>query len=94
MAAQGVTRAANVFEPEDNIASLMEIMGGLTVGRFGAATGLDAQKQFFNKHVGPWAGHFYSDLEAAKNSVLYASVGAVGKVFMEIEREAFRMIAD
>lgn len=94
MAAQGVTRAPNVFEPEDNIASMMEIMGGMTVGRFGASAGLEAQKQFFNKHVGPWAGHFYSDLEAAKNSVLYASVGAVGKAFMEIEREAFRMIAD
>jgi TorA maturation chaperone TorD len=94
MAAQGVTRAPNVFEPEDNIASMMEIMGGMTVGRFGSDTGLEAQKQFFNKHVGPWAGHFYSDLEAAKNSVLYASVGAVGKAFMEIEREAFRMIAD
>jgi hypothetical protein len=33
-------------------------------------------------------------LEAAKNSILYASVGAVGREFMEIEREAFRMIAD
>ena len=94
MAAHGVTRAPNVFEPEDNIASMMEIMGGMIVGRFGTDTGLEAQKQFFNKHVGPWAGHFYSDLEAAKNSVLYASVGAVGKAFMEIEREAFRMIAD
>jgi TorA maturation chaperone TorD len=94
MAAHGVTRSPNVFEPEDNIASMMEIMGGMIVGRFGSDTGLEAQKQFFNKHVGPWAGHFYSDLEAAKNSVLYASVGAVGKAFMEIEREAFRMIAD
>ena len=37
------------------------------------------------------SGHFFSDLEAARNSVLYASVGAVGRVFMEIEREAFRM---
>ncbi len=93
MAARRITRAANVFEPEDNIASLMEMMGGMIVGRFGTAAKLDDQKTFFNKHIAPWAGHFYSDLEAAKNSILYASVGAVGKAFMEIEREAFRMTA-
>ncbi len=95
MAAMGIARAQNVYEPEDNIASLMEMMGGLIIGRFAAgAADLAAQKAFFNKHVGPWAGHFFSDLEAAKNSVLYASVGAVGREFMEIEREAFRMIAE
>jgi len=94
MASRGVTRAGNVFEPEDNIASLMEMMGGLIVGRFGRQADLESQKQFFNKHIGPWAGHFFSDLEAAKSSIFYASVGAVGKNFMEIEREAFRMIAE
>jgi TorA maturation chaperone TorD len=93
MAARGITRAPNVYEPEDNMASLMEIMGGMIVGRFGIPASLDSQKQFFNKHIGPWAAHFFSDLEAAKNSVLYASVGAVGKAFTEIEREAFRMTA-
>jgi TorA maturation chaperone TorD len=93
MARRGVTRAPNKFEPEDNIASLMEMMGGMIVGRFGTVQGLDDQKAFFAKHVGPWAGHFFSDLESAKSSIFYASVGAVGKAFMEIEREAFRMTA-
>lgn len=94
MAARGVTRAANVYEPEDNIASLMEMMAGLITGRFGQAATLADQKSFFAKHISPWAGHFFADLEAAKNSVLYASVGAVGRVFMEIETEGFRMSAE
>ena len=94
MAAQGLVRAANVYEPEDNIASLMEMMGALIVGRFGVPATLLEQKTFFNKHIGPWAGHFFSDLEAAKNSVLYASVGAVGRVFVGIEAEGFRMSAE
>jgi TorA maturation chaperone TorD len=94
MAVRGITRAANVYEPEDNIASLLEMMGGQIVGRFGKATTLGDQKAFFNKHVSPWAGHFFSDLEAAKNSVLYASVGAVGKAFMAVEVESFRMSAE
>ncbi|WP_377188555.1 TorD/DmsD family molecular chaperone [Ruegeria meonggei] len=93
MAVRGITRAQNVFEPEDNIASLMEMMAGMIVGRFGAPALLEDQKAFWNKHIGPWAAHFYSDLEAAENSVLYASIGTAGRVFMEIEREAFRMTA-
>ena len=93
MAALSLTRAPNVYEPEDNIASLMEMMGSIIVGRFARPVALDQQKQFFNRHIAPWAGHFFSDLEGANNSVLYASVGSVGKAFMEIEREAFRMTA-
>lgn len=93
MTVRGMTRADNVFEPEDNIASLMEMMGALIVGRFGAPASLDDQKTFYNTHIAPWAGHFFSDLEAAKNSVFYASVGTVGRVFIEIETEGFRMSA-
>lgn len=94
MAARGMTRAQNVYEPEDNIASCMEMMAGLIRGRFGAPASVSEQKTFFNKHVGPWASHFFTDLEAAKNSVFYAPVGAVGRVFMGIETEGFRMSAE
>lgn len=94
MAARGMTRAQNVYEPEDNIASLMEMMGALIVGRFGDPAELADQRTFFNRHIAPWAGHFFTDLEAAKNSVLFAAVGQVGRVFMEIEAEGFRMSAD
>ncbi len=93
MAAQGLARAENVFEPEDNIASLMEMMGALIVGRFGSPASLEVQKTFFNKHLAPWAAHVYAALEGAQNSVFYASVGTVGRAFMEIETEAFRMSA-
>jgi len=88
-----ISRAPNVFEPEDNIASLLEMMAGMITGRFGQVRSLEAQATFFNKHIGSWADHFFSDLEAAKASVFYAPVGTVGKAFMQIEREAFRMDA-
>jgi len=91
MSRLGIERAKNVYEPEDNIASLCEMMAGLIRGRFYTAADLAAQRTFFNAHIGPWATHFFTDLEGAKNSVLYAPVGAVGKAFMNIEREAFRM---
>lgn len=94
MAGLAITRAADTFEPEDNIASLMEMMGGMIVGRFGAPVALARQKDFYNRHISPWAPHFFSDLQGAKSSVLYASVGAVGAAFLTIESEAFRMTAD
>lgn len=91
MRAKGLSRSENTFEPEDNIASLMEMMAAMIVGRFGAPVPLDEQKLFFNKHIGPWAGHFFADLEGAKNAVLYGALGSVGRVFMAIEAEGFRM---
>ena len=93
MAAKGLKRSDNVFEPEDNIASLMEMMGAMIVGRFGRVISVEEQKAFFNTHIAPWAAHFFTDLEGAKNSVFYASVGTVGRAFMDIEAEAFRMSA-
>ena len=92
MAERGIQRAEGKKEPEDNIASLMEIMGGLIVGRFGKVTSVADQKSFFNAHVGPWAVHFFSDLEASRTSVLYSAVGSLGRQFMEIEAEAFEML--
>ena len=86
-----IARAPNVYEPEDNIASLMEMMAGLITGAFGAAAPISRQRGFYNKHIAPWARHFFTDLEGAKGSVFYAPVGAVGRIFMDIEREAFRM---
>ncbi|WP_118135087.1 molecular chaperone [Oceanicella sp. SM1341] len=91
MARHAVARARDVFEPEDNIASLCEIMAGLIRGAFGAPLPLAAQREFFAAHVAPWAGHFFSDLEGARASVFYAPVGTLGRLMIEIEREAFRL---
>ena len=91
MVARGLERADNVFEPEDNIASLMEMMGAMIAGRFSNAATLSQQKTFFNKHIAPWAGHFFSDMEGAKNSVFFAPIGKIGRAFMEVEAEAYRL---
>ena len=88
-----ITRAPDVFEPEDQIASLCEVMAVLITGRFGQPASLARQGEFFNRHIGTWAEHFFSDLERAKNAVFFAPVGTTGRLFMNIEREAFRMTA-
>ncbi len=93
MDALRISRAPNVYEPEDNIASLLEMMAGMILGRFAEPVPLARQGEFFNRHLAPWAGHFFSDLERAEGALLYAPVGTVGGAFIDIEREAFRMNA-
>lgn len=89
----GIQRSADVKEPEDHIATLCEIMSGLILGDYGAPLSVEDQHAFFNTHVATWAPHFFKDLEAAEGSVFYAPVGKIGRAFMEIEIEAFRMEA-
>jgi TorA maturation chaperone TorD len=91
MRRHGIRREDTVKEPEDGIASLCEIMGGMIRGRFGPPLDLAGQREFFGRHLAPWAEHFFTDLERAKGSLLYAPVGTVGRAFMQIEKNAFRM---
>jgi TorA maturation chaperone TorD len=87
LAASGIARAANNSEPEDHAAVLCEIMAGLAGGRFPAS--FEAQRAFFDKHVGPWMGRLFADIEGAESAVFYRAVGALGRAFIEIEMEAF-----
>jgi TorA maturation chaperone TorD len=89
----GIARAGTRAEPEDHIASLCEMMAGLIAGQFGAPVDLATQKEFFDRHIAPWAGRFFEDLAAAKAARLYMPVGRIGKLFVEIERDAFAIDA-
>ena len=91
MAQLGIQRSDDVKEPEDHIATIFEIMAGLIRGTYGDPLSVEDQHAFFNTHVATWAGHFFTDLEAAEGSVFYAPVGKIGRAFMAIEIEAFRM---
>lgn len=93
MAALGVARAEHVSEPEDHIASLCDVMAGLIRGAFHGPVPLARQRDMFNRHLAPWAEHFFADLEGAEAAAFYAPVGAMGRLFIDIERTAFRMAA-
>ncbi|WP_407174988.1 molecular chaperone TorD family protein [Bradyrhizobium sp. STM 3562] len=87
LAALGIERVETNSEPEDHAATLCEIMAGLAAGRFVASP--HAQRAFFEKHLSRWMGHLFADLEKAENARFYRSVGTLGRVFLEIEAEAF-----
>jgi len=89
LAALGIERDAETSEPEDHAAILCEIMAGLVGGEFRAP--LDQQRQFHDKHLAPWIGRFFADLEAAKAARFYRPVGAIGRLFSDIETQAFAL---
>ena len=85
----GIEPAEGVSEPEDHIAILCEIMAGLIDGRLGAPQGSD--RTMFEMHLAPWVGRFFADLEKANAADFYRHVGTIGRLFIEIEREAFAL---
>jgi TorA maturation chaperone TorD len=91
MARLGIERDPDVREPEDHIASECEMMAGLIDGSLGRRLSIEEQKNFFTSHLGSWAPVFFRDLEIAKTSVLYATLGSVGRAFVEIEEGGFAM---
>jgi TorA maturation chaperone TorD len=85
----GIERAGISREPEDHIAILLEVMAGLARNDFEA--GFDEQKRFFERHLKPWAVRMFADLEMSQSANFYRAVGRVGRVFMELESEAFTL---
>jgi TorA maturation chaperone TorD len=86
----GIERTEGNAEPEDQAATLCEIMAGLAGGRLGAPAGSD--QQIFEKHLAPWIGRFFTDLENAQAARFYQPVGTIGRLFMDIETEAFALL--
>jgi TorA maturation chaperone TorD len=85
----GIERAAGQAEPEDHAAILCEIMASLASHRFPAPAGAD--RELFEQHLAPWIGRFFADLERAEAADVYRRVGTLGRVFVEIEAEAFAL---
>lgn len=87
LATLGIERVAHNSEPEDHAAIVCEIMSGFASGQFEAPAG--AQRAFFEKHVACWIGRLFADMEGAEGATFYRAVGALGRLFIEIETEAF-----
>jgi TorA maturation chaperone TorD len=85
----GIERAAGQTEPEDHAAILCEVMAGVVSRRFPA--GPVADRELFERHLSPWIGRFFADLECAAGADFYRPVGAVGRAFINIETEAFAL---
>lgn len=87
----GIARAEGMVEPEDHAGILCEIMSGLASRRLPAPA--DSDRLIFEKHMAPWIGRFFTDLENAAAADFYRRLGTLGRVYIDIEAEAFDMPA-
>lgn len=90
LAALGIERVETNLEPEDHAAALCEIMAGFAAARFPVSP--EEQRAFFEKHMSRWMGRLFADMEKAESAKFYRSVGTLGRVFLEIESEAFTFV--
>jgi TorA maturation chaperone TorD len=87
----GIESAPGSSEPEDHAATLCEVMAGLVGGDI--AGPVDADRDFFEKHLAPWIRRLFVDLEKAEAADFYARVGLLGRTFVDIETEAFALLS-
>jgi TorA maturation chaperone TorD len=85
----GLERTEGQSEPEDHAAVLLEVMAGLASGQI-VAPGR-TERHIFETHLEPWIGRFFSDLQCAGSAKFYACVGTLGRIFMDVETEAFSL---
>jgi TorA maturation chaperone TorD len=91
LAAMGIALADKVSEPEDHLAILFDTMASLAAGGIAAEPGTEGR--FFARHIQPWADRLLADVETARAARFYRHVAVLGRLFIEIETEAFALDA-
>lgn len=81
----GFERRTGVTEPEDHVAALFDVMGGLAHPEQGDS--LETQRAFFGEFVAPWTERFMADVQQSGNARLYAAVARLGERFIVLEKQ-------
>lgn len=89
LAALGLGRKDQVNEPEDHIAALCDVMRHLVAGQ---KVGLEEQKAFFDRWIGPIALPLCAAIEKSQATTFYKAVGHFAETFFHIEQSAFEML--
>jgi TorA maturation chaperone TorD len=79
----GFARRDGVKEPEDHAAALCDVMAMISTGEDAAS--LDVQTGFFSRHIAPWMGRFFRDMQQAPSARFYRAVGQLGEQFVALE---------
>lgn len=85
----GFERQEDVKEPEDHAGALMEIMSMIVLD---TGIGPHEEKRFFSRHLEPWIGKFFKDLQNARSASFYSAVGVLGESFIEVEKQYLAML--
>lgn len=80
----GFERQEGVTEPEDHAAALCDVMAMIINGEEPAT--LESQAGFFDRHISPWMGRFFRDMQQAPSARFYRAVGQLGEQFILVEK--------
>ena len=79
----GFERDPDVNEPEDHIAALCQVMAMLVRPDGGEPHAV--QREFFERHLGPWWQRFVTDLQSNSTAHFYSAVGRFAELFFAQE---------
>lgn len=84
--ALGFERSPGVYEPEDHVAALCEVMSALARDtELPADLNLMRQRAFYRTHMADWIERFWHDLERAESALFYRAVARLGSAFSALE---------
>jgi len=90
--ALGLARDDAMSETEDHIAYVCEVMRYLIAGDDVEVANLTRQREFFSRHLQPWAGALCDAIAASPRAGFYRSVAAFTQVFISVEAQGFDML--
>jgi TorA maturation chaperone TorD len=90
--ALGLERSDSVFESEDHIASLCEVMRYLIAGDDAATSSLAVQRRFFDAHLRGWSEAMCAAIAAHPQADFYRALAGFAAGFFSVEAQAFDML--
>lgn len=85
----GVEREEGVSEPEDHAGVICQIMALVLTD---PDCDFQRQKEIFQRHIEPWLGRLFEDLQKASSANFYRAVGALGEEFLQLEQSYYSML--
>ena len=92
LAALGLERDDSMSETEDHFACLCEVMRYLIAGDDVAVSNLTQQREFFAKHVQPWAHEMLDFILKHPRAQFFAQLAAFTQAFLNIETQGFDLL--
>ncbi len=92
LARLGLARKRESGEPENHISALCDVMRFLILGDADTPpAGLDAQREFFRRHIEPWYSRLCDAITNAQQTSFYKKVATLAKAFFDLETESFEI---
>ena len=93
LAVLGLDRGDEMSETEDHYAYVCEVMRYLIAGEDVEVANLTRQREFFSRHLQPWALPMCESISAHPKARFYKSLARVTHTFTNVESQGFDMLA-